>query len=207
MYMLFCGVSPPLDSFLHLEPTPQPQPGVVHTVLSSTLYYLSRPRQHSSLCDICIDHDEFLCLPCFQILNRVLYPSNADADLSKPPRGDAMSPASSTALYHLLLHTKGKAADGMPLVWHAAESLQLAGVLEVGEIVRPHRTQAGSYCLACGMRQYKKTSNLYFTTPLSCYLYSTINTIHALRVRWFKPIRSSWTLDDAMSTSKSTRPT
>ena len=79
------------------------------------------------------------------MIKRVLYPNNsatasgttsASVGQQSTTVGGSAGPlptGSSTALYHLILHTrdKGGSGGGHAHVWHAAESLQLAGMLEV----------------------------------------------------------------------------
>ena len=81
------------------------------------------------------------------MIKRVLYPNSsatasgatsASVGQQSAAVGGSAGPlptGSSTALYHLILHTRDKGSSGSggghAHVWHAAESLQLAGMLEV----------------------------------------------------------------------------
>ena len=101
------------------------------------------------------------------MIKRVLYPNSsatasgatsASVGQQSAAVGGSAGPlptGSSTALYHLILHTRDKGSSGSggsgghAHVWHAAESLQLAGMLEVrrpacrcgvdGSLVPPRR--------------------------------------------------------------------
>lgn len=73
------------------------------------------------------------------MLKRVLYPHNVVANVAKSGMEATLGTESSnaggsTAQYHLILHTKGKGEEhgnDAAHLWHAAESIQLAGVLAV----------------------------------------------------------------------------
>ena len=101
------------------------------------------------------------------MIKRVLYPNSsatasgatsASVGQQSATVGGSAGPlptGSLTALYHLILHTRDKGSSssgsggGHAHVWHAAESLQLAGMLEVrrpacrcgvdGSLVPPRR--------------------------------------------------------------------
>ena len=90
-----------------------------------------------------------------QTLKRVLYPSRnipgaqgAAASVGSPspaaplaaPSAPGSPPPNITAMYHLILSTRDKGGigsgngNGAVKVWHAAESIQLAGVLDVRRV-------------------------------------------------------------------------